>query len=506
MTATIGKFAQVLDKNAPSIGEGTTAESQATGQQQVSHQRNPYRGLSAKLLALTALFVMLSEILIFVPSIANFRNSWLADKAAVAGVAATLLTEARGLSPVRQQQLLDVTKAEAISLIRGDNRWLIAIGNPPAPIRQTIQLEELEPLKSIVSSMKILTGAQTGSLRIQAAVNMDPNTQVDLIIPIKAVRADMLKFSANIFWLSLAISIITATLVYFSLRALFLRPMLRLTQSMAEFARQPENTSKIIRPSARKDEIGCAEQELERLQRSLNQTLQQQRRMAALGLAVSKINHDLRNLLASAQLFTERLETLPDPTVQRLAPKVLSTLDRATNYTKAVMDYGKAQEAIPQPRIVCVAAVLRDVAELLELEHGGSVQFKNNLPNGLEVNADPEQLFRVLLNLCRNAVQAMQSSGGEEVVKRLSVWAQEDETETALFIADTGPGIPAATLRTLFQAFHSFGKQGGTGLGLAIAREIALAHGGTLDLVKTDSTGTTFCLRLPRQPQSKSGQ
>ncbi len=109
--------------------------------------------------------------------------------------------------------------------------------------------------------------------------------------------------------------------------------------------------------SGRRDELGDAEIRLAGMEEALSRALHQKQRLADLGLAVSKINHDLRNLLASAQLFLERLEHVPDPTVKRLAPKILATLDRAVGYTQAVMSYGKAQERAPQRRLLALKRV-----------------------------------------------------------------------------------------------------------------------------------------------------
>src|SRR5262249_56835021 len=83
-----------------------------------------------------------------------------------------------------------------------------------------------------------------------------------------------------------------------------------------------ENPASVIVPSSRTDEVGTAERELAAMQHDLANVLQQKNRLAALGLAVSKINHDLRNLLTTAQLFSDRLVRLQDPTVQRFAPNL----------------------------------------------------------------------------------------------------------------------------------------------------------------------------------------
>ncbi len=461
-------------------------------------------GLSGKLLLLTILFVMLSEVLIFVPSIANYRNNWLRDRLAVGGVAATLLSESETLSPQVQHELLQATGAQAISLAIGDRRNLIAMESSEMNITKTIDLTKDSPWDAIGCSLQFLTGARTGQIRVIGDIDMRAGGRVDMVFPASLLRDDLQTYALNILQLSLVISCLTATLVFLSIRSLLLRPLQSLTGSMQRFAQSPENAREIIKPSGRADELGEAEQQLQSMQKSLNQTLSQQRRMAALGLAVSKINHDMRNLLASAQLFLERLEMLPDPTVQRVAPKILSTLDRAANYTSAVLSYGKAQEAAPELRVVRLAAILHDVEEVLSLSKSG-IEMQINVPEDQEVEADPEQIFRVLLNLCRNSVQAMEAEGKNCVVCRIEINTEVEGDMLSVYVSDTGPGIPAKAQEGLFKAFQTSGKIGGTGLGLAIAAEIIVAHGGTISLQKDVSTGACFKIQLPYK-QAKQDQ
>src|SRR4029079_9562465 len=112
------------------------------------------------------------------------------------------------------------------------------------------------------------------------------------------------------------------------------------TRYMLRFSENPEDASRIIVPSQRRDEIGTAERELAHMQSELTQTLQQKNRLAALGLAVSKISHDLRNMLASAQLISDRLGSLPDLTVQRFAPKLIASLGRAISFCEGTLRFG----------------------------------------------------------------------------------------------------------------------------------------------------------------------
>ncbi len=456
-------------------------------------------GLSGKLLLLTIVFVMLAEVFIYVPSVANYRNTWLKDRLATAGVAAAVLSETNTIAPRLQEELLRTTGATAISLDLGSRRSLIAMSEIPLNVEFVVDLSEMTAWSSIIESFRILAYRGDGLMRAVDAGQMGLVKHVDVVLPIALLQNDMLAFSWRILGLSLVISVITATLVYVSLRALFVRPLQRLTRSMDHYAEAPDDASRIIALTGRKDELGDAEVRLAAMQEALSRHLHQKQRLADLGLAVSKINHDLRNLLASAQLFLERLEHVPDPTVTRLAPKILATLDRAVTYTQAVMAYGKAQEEAPRRRLLCLHTVCEDVADVLGLSESSAVAFENSVPKDLEVDADPEQIFRVLLNLCRNAVQALEAEKDPSLVRRITLDAKREGPCVHISVSDTGPGIPAMVRTALFKAFHGSSKQGGVGLGLAIASELLKAHGGQICLDET-AKGTCFHLEIPDQP------
>src|SRR4029077_20563066 len=199
--------------------------------------------------------------------------------------------------------------------------------------------------------------------------------------------------------LSLIISAVTATLVYLSLHYMFVRPLDRLTTNMVSFRQDPENTARIVQHSGRSEEIGVAESELGAMQHDLATMLQQKSHLAALGLAVSKINHDLRNMLASAQLFSDRLASVPTPNVQRFAPKLMRSLERAIAFCQSTLSYGQVQEPPPDRRPVALDSLIEDVRETLGLSPESAVRWVGAVERGLRVDADPDQLFRVILNL-----------------------------------------------------------------------------------------------------------
>ena len=463
-------------------------------------------GLSWRLLLLTVLFLMASEVLIYVPSIANFRSSWLADRLTMADTAALVIVGGDAAEVPRriQNDLLAAVGATAIAVRNGATSRLIATVDMPPNVEITADLRMMNPVNDIVDAFGTLVSPSEHILRVIGVSRS--GAQIELVMGDRALRAAMLRYSARIVWLAALISLITGALLYFTLNRLIIRPMRHLTQNMVAFSTDPENPARIIVPGGRADEIGVAEEHLATMQRDLQGTLREQRHLADLGLAVSKINHDLRNLLASAQLFSDRLGSLPDPTVQRFAPKLIAALDRAIAYAQSTLAYGRAREAPPERRLVALDRLVDDVADALGLNGHATITFENQVPAGLEVDADPDQLFRVLVNLGRNAVQAL--DGGDHnpaIVRRLTVSASRDGGNVAIRVRDTGPGVPERARSHLFQAFQGGARPGGTGLGLAIAAEIIRAHGGSIALVDAAGPGATFEIVIPDRP-GKNGR
>jgi signal transduction histidine kinase len=263
------------------------------------------------------------------------------------------------------------------------------------------------------------------------------------------------------------------------------------------FREAPENPGRIVVPSGRNDEIGIAEHELGAMQRDLSTMLQQKSHLAALGLAVSKINHDLRNLLSSAQLFSDRLSQVPDPNVQRFAPKLMRSLERAIAFCQSTLSYGQVTEPAPDRRPVHLEELVEEVRETLGLTPDSSVRWISAVQRGLRVDADPDQLFRVILNIARNAMQALEARAPNEPGRdQLRVTGQREGAVAVIEIADTGPGVSERARAHLFEAFQGSTRPGGSGLGLAIAAELVRAHGGEIRLA--DGTiGATFRIIIP---------
>ena len=463
----------------------------------------PGRRLSAKILLLTILFVMIAEVLIFVPSVANFRITWLAGKVNTAAAASVLIASDADLElPLKvQDDVLMATGAMAIALKLGERSRFIRLSDTMPDIHSEVNVAEFSAFSAIRDTFDTLLFGGDRYIRAYGPIG-DSDNMIELILPDQPLRAAMLIYARNVAVLSLIISLITASLVFLAINRIAIRPIRRMTGAMLTFRMMPEDPDAVIVPSGRNDELGIAERELASMQGQLQETLKNRKRLADLGLAVSKINHDMRNILASAQLMSDRLSSVSDPAVQRFAPKLVRTLDRAVSYSENVLSYGRAGEAAPSRRRIKLAPIVGDVEELLGIDPASGIEFSVSIPEDFELDADSEQLFRVLMNLCRNSVEAMRADTDPATVKRLSVTAARMGTTALIGVEDTGPGLPAKAREHLFSAFRGSARAGGTGLGLAIAQELVRAHGGTLELREDRGIGAHFEIRLPDAPVS----
>lgn len=453
-------------------------------------------GLSARLLLLTVLFVMIAEVLIYVPSIANFRQTWLNDRLAAAQIAAMVLDAApeESLPEELELRLLHGVGARAIALRGAGRRSLLAASDVPPEVSKSVDLREANWTTLVADAFDVLLNPADKPIRVIGhGMGVD---FVEIILDQRPLRVAMFDFSRNILLLSLFISAITASLVYLTLQWVIVRPVRRLTGNIAEFSGNPEDASRVIRPTDRADEIGLAEQALARMETALADELRQKRRLAQLGLAVSKINHELRNMLTTAQLLTDRLDRVNDATAQRVAPRLVATLDRAIAFCETTLAYGRATEPLPQRRLIPLAPLVDELSNLKDLAPEVGIAFSAHVPQDLMIDADKDQLSRVLVNLVRNAVQALSQAGSREGHPRIEVRARRDGNTVSVFVEDNGPGIPERLKADLFTPFQSSARKGGTGLGLTIAAELIHLHGGTISL-EEGNRHTCFRVTIP---------
>jgi signal transduction histidine kinase len=450
-----------------------------------------HQSLSARLLVLTMAFVLLGEVLIYVPSIARFRKAYLDERIAAAHLA-TLSLEASPdghISDELEQELL--SQAGVQSVILREPAAELMLGKLP-PVEQVYDLRTSTPAALIGDAFETLSLGGDRTIRVIGPSPARPAVLVDISLHEEGMWNGMVGYSWRILTLSVIISLVTALLVYGALQVMLVRPVRRITDSVIAFRSRPEDASVNLPPSERRDEIGLVQTELSNMQRALRTALAHKTRLAALGTAVSKINHDLRNILASAMLVSDRLEQSQDPEVRHVTPRLLEALDRAARLCSATLNFSRAEASDPKKTRFPLGPLLDEVGDAVLGPDPGAARWRNEVGADVRAHADRDQLYRVLMNLGRNAAEALAPTGG-----LISITAWQTADAVAIEIADTGRGIPKATQAHLFEAFSGSARPGGTGLGLPIAREILRAHGGDLVLAHTGEDGTVFRLTLP---------
>ena len=457
-----------------------------------------FRTLSGRFLLLSFIFVMLAEIVIFVPSVARYRISYLQERLERAQLAslALLATPDDMVSPELEGELLDNAEVLNIVLQRDEIRELILSKPIPKPILRTYDLRETTLFSSIRDAIACIIHDEEEIIRVIGRPVKQAGLGIEVVMEEDFVKASMLDYARNILLLSLGISIVTGLLLFVALQLLIARPIKNVITSMINFRNNPEDVSSVIEPSSRITELHEAENALSELQHQLIASLRQKERLAQLGGAVSKVSHDLRNILTTTQILADTFEGSEDPKVKRMAPKLIKSLERGINLCERTLTFGKAEEREPIPELMALKPLVDTVIENDQLRVDISkVQYISTVGHEIKVYADQEQLFRVLTNLIRNARQAMEDSGKRGVI---TIEANEIGTGTEIIIRDTGPGIPPSALEFLFRPFQGSARKGGTGLGLTISAEIIKGHGGALELVKSDAEGTTFRIFLPK--------
>ena len=455
-----------------------------------------FNSLSGRLIILTTIFVMIAEVLIFVPSIARFREDYMLNRLERAQIASLALLADDMLDPALELELLENAQVFNVVLRRDEVRQLMLSKDMPQPISQTFDLRDASAMVLIRDALARMVRPENEVIRVIGAPVREAGLLIEITMETAPMRMAMIDYGVRILILSAVISVITAGLLFLAMRALILKPIDRVVGHMQRYAEAPDDARRIIEPSASVTELREAEVALRTLQTDLTQALKQRQRLAQLGSAVSKISHDLRNILTSAQLFTDRIEASDDPLVKRMAPKLVGSITRAVHLCESTLAFGKAEEPGPTLTMVSLTELVDDVFESERLAIGEhDIGFEADIPPGLLVRADPEQLFRVISNLVRNARQALMRAGqGGQIDLR----AVDAEMAWELTLRDTGPGLPAKAREHLFQPFQGGASKGGSGLGLAIAEELVRGHGGQLSLVRSDGTGTTFRVVLPK--------
>lgn len=452
--------------------------------------------LSGRFLILTTVFVMLAEVLIFVPSVARFREDYLLARLERAQIASLALEADDMITPALEAELLRNAEVYNVVLRRDEIRQLALSSPIPSPIDATFDMRDPTAMMLISDAMKTLVNPQERIVRVIGNPVRDGGLLIEVTMDEMPLRSAMVDYGLNVLALSAVISIITALLLFGAVQYLLVRPIKRVVGHMQSYAKAPEDARRIITPSASVTELHDAELALQMMQTELTSALKQKERLAQLGGAVAKVSHDLRNILTSAQLFTDRIEGSDDPLVKRMAPKLVGSITRAVNLCESTLAFGRVDEPAPVLTRVNLASIVSDVIDSERLAAGDfELSFSEDIPAGMTLRADGEQLFRAIFNLVRNARQAIMAThkAGE-----INVEGYEDDNAWWIRVTDTGPGLPPRAQEHLFQPFQGGVRKGGSGLGLVIAADLVRGHGGRLELSKTGTEGTTFVIQLPK--------
>jgi signal transduction histidine kinase len=464
--------------------------------------------LSGQLLILTLVFVMMVEVVIVIPRMAADQEDWLTDRVRSAEIASQAVDTAAANNVSRATSFQLLRSAGVLYLrLQGGGRiyQLHPLSDLQIPDEVLDMRDSHKDLRHDLAGLwapwRTLMGKPDRLIHLIAKPRVRSGDMIEIVVRAEPLKTYLKSSLTGMLRMSLSISLAAGILVFAALSAFIVRPIRKLTDGIAAFRTNPEDPSAAPKPTARRDEIGHIERELASMQEQVRQALRSRARLAALGQAVSKINHDLRNMLTAAQMASDRLATSADPAVAKALPRLERALDRALSLAQNVLTYGKSDERAPEIQIV----KLRELAEAAAEDAGlgvtaqatESVRFAARIPRGFHLEADPEQLHRLLVNLMRNARQAIELQPNRKSRGRVTLTAIKTAQDVVIIVADNGPGIPERARDKLFQPFSSSATPGGSGLGLAIARELAQLHGGDVRLVQTGSEGTTFEIRLP---------
>ncbi len=467
-----------------------------------NNRPNFFKGLSFKLIGTIIVAILLIEIFIYLPSVSNFRVNWLNDKLSSATVAISVLDvvpDVMDLPDGLGDKLLDNAGAIAIVYRRDGQSKLIShseIDMPTSVIRA--DMRNSDPMELILGALESLLFGTNRVYNIVGVVQGQKAALIEVLVFEKPLRDAMITYSRNILILSLIVALITSAIIFIYINLVIISPISNLTKNMIAFRKNPKNASLIINESPRKDEIGIACRELRSMESDLFSMLKQRQHLADLGMAVAKINHDLRNMLNSVQLLSGQVARLDDPEVQHLAPRLVHSLDKAINFAQSVLEYGHQNSTPPKMLPVDLFSLVDEVAIDGGVFSHPKIKFINQVPDNISLMVDPEQMARIMLNLIKNATQAFEVEGVRVSEAQILVkYENRDDEGIAIIISDNGPGLPPRAKENLFKAFEGSARAGGVGLGLIIARELSEAHGGKLEFIEQEK-GARFDICLPQ--------
>jgi len=487
--------------DAPALAEALARHARASGLALPLHGFG--FGLAARVLAVTIGFVLLAMSLFYVTRLTAHREMWLHSKISWAQTAVDAFDLAGPNPPSADlsRKILNGVAVKSIVITTPKERREFILPGVGPDKAEPVATDGVSFLDSVAATFHALF-AQPGTIVKLSSSPQSSGPAIEITLDEAPLIESLWRVSRNFLNISLTIAAVVTCVLWAALWRMVLRPVRRLTSNIIAFGERPQDSSRVIAPSGRGNEIGRAETALAMMERSLAHELAQGKRLAELGMAVARINHDLRNMLSAAQLISDRLATIPDPLAQRLAPRLVATLDRAIQFCQATLTYGAGREQPPSRRRFDLSELVGQVVESAKAENDAAIDYNIDMPPRFCIYADPDHILRVLENLSRNAAQALMAKGAEGGRPKAIRFAAIRTDGLALIeISDTGPGFPADQGERIFEPFHKSTSEAGAGLGLAIAADLVTRNGGAITLApaKADDfyCGARFLIKLP---------
>jgi signal transduction histidine kinase len=203
------------------------------------------------------------------------------------------------------------------------------------------------------------------------------------------------------------------------------------------------------------------------------------RRLAELGVAQAKINHDLRNMMTSALMVADRLQSSADPKVSRAGGVLVTSIERATALIATTQVFTTEAAPVLSRSRFPLAALIAEMTEQVRADYG-ALTIEATTPKELHLNADRAELGRAIGHLLRTAAKAE--------ARRVAVEVELGTSAIDIVLSDNGRPFRSVTATEAFRPFSGAFRYGSTGLGFVIARDVIEAHGGSIT-VRTSTAG-----------------
>ncbi len=282
---------------------------------------------------------------------------------------------------------------------------------------------------------------------------------------------------------------------------LTLRPLRQLTTSVRRLGRGDWEQRLEAGNAAAGDEVSQLAREFNQMAEALQERerrLIRGERLAAVGSLAAQVTHEIRNPLSSVALNAELLEDeLVDasPEAHQLLARITGEVDRLALITEDYLAFARRQK--PDLQAMNLAAELLNLLDFIDEEFSqAGIDLRRELPDEAFVLGDAGQLRQALLNLLRNAKEALQEHGSDDRSPEITLGLRTDGARVMLTVTDNGPGIEDEEAERIFEAFYTRKAQG-TGLGLAIVQQIISDHEGSVQIRRSGPDGTVFVIDLP---------